>query len=133
MSEWIQWLVAIAAGLTAAQHIYRKGIRPVIRAANTFTLVAPVLIDIGTEFRPNSGTSLHDTIHTMRDDVNAIMGDVSTIKRQLDTGNEGTVGTNSDDTETRRIRRIPLAERTYREQRHEDHSASPEPPIGSPR
>jgi hypothetical protein len=58
----IEIIVGVAAAVSALGTIYRKGVRPVIRAAKAIDEIVPTLTEIAYEFRPNSGKSLRDTI-----------------------------------------------------------------------
>ena len=69
MSETVQWLVGVAAGLTASGVIWRKFLHPMIRGANTIADATPVLLEIAAEFKPNSGGSLRDVVEAIRGDI----------------------------------------------------------------
>lgn len=63
------WLILVAAVLTAAITIWRKGILPLWRLASRLSAdiqriaeATPVLVDIAEEFQPNGGSTLRDTV-----------------------------------------------------------------------
>lgn len=67
-------LVAAAAALTATGVIWRKAVRPLIGALRAFvdgterlSGALPTLIEIGEQFRPDSGSTLYDIIGEIRD------------------------------------------------------------------
>lgn len=55
------------------------------------------------------------------------------VHKELQTLNEGTVGSFAADAETRRAEAIPHDDRTPTEQRHIDQAPMPEPPQGPSR
>lgn len=58
-------LVATAAGITALGVIWRKALRPIIRAARRTEETLPVILSIAEEFKANGGSSLRDSIDTI--------------------------------------------------------------------
>lgn len=95
--SWADWIILTAALVTALGVIWRKGIRPFFRTVNEVAQAVPILADIASEFRPNSGTSLRDVIDDMRTslatiaasqaqitaDHATIMGDHAELKERL--------------------------------------------------
>lgn len=65
VTGWIAWVIvagAVAIAVTSLWTLWRKIVRPFVQSVDT-------LADIAVQFRPNHGTSLHDVIHVIRDDV----------------------------------------------------------------
>lgn len=58
-------LVAVAAAITALGVIWKKGLRPIIRAAQRTEEALPVILSIAEEFKANGGSSLRDSIDTI--------------------------------------------------------------------
>lgn len=65
--DWIDWVIAAAALLTALTVIWRKFVRPLVHAANLIADAAPVLLAIAAEFQPNHGTSLRDVVNRIEE------------------------------------------------------------------
>lgn len=79
MPEWVQWLIAAAAVVTALGVLWAKVVRPGFRAAKTADEMLPLLVEltavfrgnqsafsvlenIASQFRTDSGSSLRDVV-----------------------------------------------------------------------
>lgn len=72
MPEWMQWLAWVSASMVAVGVIWTKGVRPLartirygVRAWDELSEVLPIVRAMATEFEPNDGTSLRDSIDTI--------------------------------------------------------------------
>ena len=59
----VDWIIGGAALIVALGTIYRRAIRPVLRAANTVADATPTLLGMAEEFKPNGGASLRDVVN----------------------------------------------------------------------
>lgn len=68
----IDVVVAVAAVLTALGVIWRKGLRPIIHAAQRAEEALPILLSIAEEFRANGGSSLKDALTELARDAKTL-------------------------------------------------------------
>lgn len=68
----VDWLIYIAAGVTAIGVIWRKFLGPIVYAARKAEEALPVIMDIAQEFRSNGGSSLRDIIEDLRADASIL-------------------------------------------------------------
>src|SRR5205085_2322764 len=83
--------IIAAACLVAWATLWRKGIKPAFTGLKRFldgvqriAESTPILIDIAMEFRPNSGTTLRDTIDQMQREGNARREVVAVLQHTVD-------------------------------------------------
>jgi hypothetical protein len=66
---WLDWIIAAGAVIGAVGVIWRKVLRPMTRGAVLLEQVLPVLVDIGHEFKPNSGETLKDSLNRIEENL----------------------------------------------------------------
>ena len=68
---WVDVFIIVAALLTAWWTIWRRGLRPLIRAVHEIADSVPILAEIAREFRPNGGR-LREVIDHIHDETCAL-------------------------------------------------------------
>lgn len=146
-STVVDVLVAVAAALTALSVIWAKALHPMVKLATLFNDIAPVIIDIGVEFRGAEGKStlrgiLHDTNSRLTAlsawseiiekevaellevklangrTLTIIEREVTELMHEVKTANGRTLAQLADMAETRRIDLLPEHERTAADDYH---------------
>ena len=59
----VDGLIIAAAVVTSCGVLWRKVLKPLLRAADTIRDATPVLVSIAYEFEPNDGHSLRDVVN----------------------------------------------------------------------
>ena len=83
-NDWLQALIALAAGVTALGILWRKVFKPLWHAACEFTKSASTLHEIADQFRPNHGSSLVDRLAKIEHDISTVRGMSKTALDQHD-------------------------------------------------
>ena len=93
MSSFLHWIqnyptmanvVIVVVFLLGLGRVWAKNVRPIIRAVVRIDEAVPVLLDIAAEFKPNSGSTLHDRLVRIEDKIQTNTDITENIESQVD-------------------------------------------------